>query len=851
MTTARPSTAASPTAPSAAAVLDALGDLVLLADHAGDITWSSPSVEEVLGWRADQLIARPITDLVADGPDHDVEVDELRDALTTPGGRRPGRCTFVTADGDRVRIEHVTTNRLGSGDLDAVVLAGRVLADGDPWADEVVAEPWAAALLRATSDLIFGVLRDGTITYASPSSRDVLGRSPRDLTGKALADLVHSRDRPLLQTMLGDGHTHRQPAVLRFEHVDGTLRHVRTELAAVRGGSDVVDRIGDLVVTGTDVTERRQVQDLLADQASVLERIARGAPLDETLDAVARLLSHRLDQVGVVIGYGDQRGGWHDRTLNVSREVVAVLDRTAVIRPHVSEGGFDGRLPRTILRSPGWSAVVRAATGSSAQGCWALDLVTGPGRVIGRLVVLLTEDRPATPAEAELVDRAGDLVTIAVERQGMQERMERQALHDDLTGMANRHLLMQAIEAASLANPEGSVGLLFCDLDRFKLINDSLGHEAGDRLLVEVANRFRRGVRPGDLVARMGGDEFVVLCPGVDSEEVILRVADRLAMMLTEPIDLPGTRVVVSASIGVVCASGPVTDPSMLLRDADLAMYEAKQEGRGRHAVFRPELRSQAVERLELENALRVALRADEMQLEYQPIVSLVDGSLKGYEALLRWHRPGVGIVGPNDFIPVATETGLIVDIGRWVIQEAVAEAARWTDTPVAVNLAARQLVDPDLVDFVALQLAEHDLPAGRLCLEVTESDLMADPQTSGDVLRQLKELGVRLAIDDFGTGFATLDYVRRFAFADILKIDGSFIAGIAEPKSRDKAIVEASLVLARTLGFETVAEGVETEEQRLQLVELKCELAQGHLFSKPVPAEMLPGRAPVEPVED
>ena len=391
-----------------------------------------------------------------------------------------------------------------------------------------------------------------------------------------------------------------------------------------------MDEIGGLVVTGTDVTERRQVQDLLADQASVLERIARGAPLDDTLDAVARLLSHRLDQVGVVICYGDQRGAWHDRTLNVSREVVAVLDRTAVIRPRDSEGAVDRGGRPSILRSPGWSAVVRAATGSGAQGCWVLDLATGPGRVVGRVVVLLTEDRPATPAEAELVERAGDLVLIAVERHGMHERMERQALHDDLTGMANRHLLMQAIQAASQANPNGSLGLLFCDLDRFKLINDSLGHEAGDRLLVEVANRFRRGVRPNDLVARIGGDEFVVLCPGMDNDEALLRVADRLAMVLTEPIDLPGTRVVVSASIGVLCAGGRVTDPSMLLRDADLAMYEAKQEGRGRHAVFRPELRSQAVKRLELENALRVALRADEMQLAYQPIVSLADGSLRG-----------------------------------------------------------------------------------------------------------------------------------------------------------------------------------------------------------------------------
>ena len=302
--------------------------------------------------------ARPITDLVRRRPRPRRRGRALcATPSPTPGARRPGRCTFVTADGDRLRIEHVVTNRLGSGDLDAVVVAGRVLADGEPSGrrgrGRTVGVGAPAGHQRP--DLR---RRSATGRSPTPARRAATCSAARHATSPATRSPTWCTpdDRPLLQTLLGDGHPHRAPAVLRFEHVDGTLRHVRIELAAVRGGSDVVDTIGDLVVTGTDVTERRQVQDLLADQASVLERIARGAPLDETLDAVARLLSHRLDQVGVVIGYGDQRGGWHDRTLNV----VARGRRPSWTGPpssgrHVSEGGFDGRPPRSILRSPGWS----------------------------------------------------------------------------------------------------------------------------------------------------------------------------------------------------------------------------------------------------------------------------------------------------------------------------------------------------------------------------------------------------------------------------------------------------------------------------------------------------------------
>ena len=294
---------------------------------------------------------------------------------------------------------------------------------------------------------------------------------------------------------------------------------------------------------------------------------------------------------------------------------------------------------------------------------------------------------------------------------------------------------------------------------------------------------------------------------------------------------------VVSSSIGVLHATG-VREPTAVLQDADLAMYEAKQQGRNRVARFHDGLRDRAIVRLEVENALRDAIRSDEMILHYQPVVRLRDGRMTGVEALLRWVRPGLGMVQPGAFVPVATDTGLILPLGRWVIEEAVAAAARWPELEIAANLSARQLTDVDLVEFVEDVLDRNRVRPSRLCLEVTEADLITDTELVVDQLARFKQLGVRLAIDDFGTGFATLDYLRRFASADILKVDASFVAGVTDPTSHDLAIVSAAMVLADNLGFETVAEGVETEAQREVLERLGCDLAQGYLFSPPVTAD-------------
>ncbi|MEY2457245.1 MAG: hypothetical protein QOK06_2339, partial [Acidimicrobiaceae bacterium] len=399
-----------------------------------------------------------------------------------------------------------------------------------------------------------------------------------------------------------------------------------------------------------------------------------------------------------------------------------------------------------------------------------------------------------------------------------------------------------------------AVAVLFIDLDSFKVVNDSLGHAAGDELLGHVAERLAAAVPATDTVGRFGGDEFVVLCEDIEGEADAVQMAERLAAAMQRPFALAvaGAEVVVRCSIGIALTVGREVNADALVRDADAAMYRAKDEGRNQYALFEPQLHSRMLSRLKLEHALHHGLARDELRVAYQPIVRLADGRIVGVEALVRWERPGHGLVGAVDFVPVAEETGLIVAMGAWVLRAACEQIVAWDAVVdplnLSVNLSARQLADPSLVATVERTLAETGLAPSRLCLEVTESALASDADTADVALAALKELGVRLAIDDFGTGYATLDYVRRFSMADELKIDRSFVAGLTDIHVPDAAIVSASIVLANALGFDTVAEGVESPEQLAVLRRLGCQYAQGYWFSRPVPADELTPLLPHSP---
>jgi len=419
-----------------------------------------------------------------------------------------------------------------------------------------------------------------------------------------------------------------------------------------------------------------------------------------------------------------------------------------------------------------------------------------------------------------------------------------QATHDDLTGLNNRRALAGQIDRL-LEDPASSeIAVLLLDLDRFKVINDSLGHERGDELLVVISDRIRLSVRPGDYVARLGGDEFAVIARGPVDLDSAQRLSDRLLRIIGEPVTL-GTQVVYpSASIGIAIADGQ-SGSSELMRRADIAMYRAKSEGRQRHEVFDEELRHEVVVRMDTEAGLRGALREHELTVHYQPEFSLEDGSVLGAEALVRWQHPSRGLLPAASFIEVAEEAGLLVEIGEFVLREACREAAEWPrhgrSPVISVNLAASQIQREETVDLVQSVLLEVGLAASQLCLEITESAMMRDPARSERILTMLKELGVKLAVDDFGTGFSSLAYLKRFP-VDILKIDQSFVRDLGEDRDNEK-FVNSIIRLADSLGLGVIAEGVETEQQAKILRALGCETVQGYLYARPAAAEEMRAR--------
>ncbi len=423
------------------------------------------------------------------------------------------------------------------------------------------------------------------------------------------------------------------------------------------------------------------------------------------------------------------------------------------------------------------------------------------------------------------------------------EALAHQALHDGLTGLPNRILFTDRVEMAlaRVKRRSATLGLLYFDLDGFKRINDSLGHDAGDEVLVAVADRVRSVLRPADTLARFGGDEFTVLSEEIVSPGDLGGIARRIAAVVAEPVALGVGMAHVSASIGVALAAEDSTSES-LVREADAAMYLAKQSGGGRYEVFDAEMRRRALRRLETEHALTRALERREFRLHYQPKVNVVTGQIVGLEALVRWNNPESGLLPPAEFIGLAEETGMIVPLGAWVLTEALEQARRWRDShpaapPLAmsVNLSARQLALPDLVEVVRSAIRDTRTDPALLWLEITESVAMGHAQSTFAMLEALKELGLRLAVDDFGTGYSSLSYLKSFP-VDILKIDRSFVSGLdRDPASA--SIVAAVINLAHALGLTAVAEGVEEVGELTELRRMGCDVAQGFLLGRPQPA--------------
>jgi diguanylate cyclase (GGDEF)-like protein/PAS domain S-box-containing protein len=511
-------------------------------------------------------------------------------------------------------------------------------------------------------------------------------------------------------------------------------------------------------------------------------------------------------------------------------------------------------------------ALAVAAVVAAAVLAYALTRsVSRPLRQLRRGVDRIAQGNLTQRIELNRRDELGQLGdaldAMASDLHEARNELQRVALHDALTGLPNRTLLLDRLEqaVARLARGNDLAALLLVDLDEFKVINDTMGHLTGDAVLASVGARLTEQLRDFDTASRIGGDEFAVLVEGLTDEAEVLAVAERIRRAINEPLDVNGSELRPAASIGVATASEGTEEAAELLRNADLAMYAAKQAGRDRCVVFEASMRESALERAQLERALRAAVHRDELVLHYQPTIDLGSGRITGVEALIRWEHPELGMMPPAKFIPLAEETGIIVPLGRWVLREACAQLCEWqraeperyAEFKMNVNLSARQLERPGVVADVEHALEQTGLDPRHLVLELTESTLAGGDELL-ERLQQLRALGVRLAVDDFGTGYSSLAYLRRFPI-DILKIDRSFISGIAS-RSTDATLASTIIDLGRMLDLTTVAEGIEDAQQLELLRSLGCSMGQGYLIAKPLPATELAAfvaQMPAYPVPD
>jgi diguanylate cyclase (GGDEF)-like protein/PAS domain S-box-containing protein len=705
-------------------------------------------------------------------------------------------------------------------------------------------------LAENSSDVISRHTPDGVYLYASPACSAILSYPPEAMLGHRLVAFVHPDDVEGVVTCWAAPRNSGETVTItfRFRRADGQYAWLESTCRTL--SDPVTGAIREIHSSSRDVSSRREMQSREQIRADVLEMIAEGDPLNDILRRLIDAAEHQ-EPDAMAAGVMISNGQLHHCAPNlptqigfsIERQMYRLISRFSALAAQTT----DRVIVCDLLIDPAWEEMRSEFEKLGLHCCWTILILSRHRDAAGAFTLYRRDCQRPSASTVELMKLASELTSVAVDQRQLSDQLTFQARHDGLTQLPNRAMfsdrLEQALATSARSGRPGAV--LVVDVDRFKHVNDTYGHQAGDQLLCEVATRLGRRLRKSDTLARMGGDEFAMILADLSQVTDAELVADALIEEFATPTKLQGREIFVSVSLGLATFPQNGTDPVTLLKNADLAMYRAKETGRNTCRSFTPNMGEGAVERLELETALRHAVPNGELRLHYQPKVD-IDRTIVGIEALVRWEHPTLGMIPPAKFIPLAEETGLILPIGAWVLCEAVRQTRAWVDAgiavvPIAVNVSALQFTQPDFISGVADALRKPGMPENCLEIELTESLLMGSMSEAADKLAQLKEMKVHVAIDDFGTGYSSLAYLQRLSI-DTLKIDHSFVSSIESERNSHsgRTIVTAIISLAKSLGLRVVAEGVETETQRQFLISLGCDLMQGFLFSRPMTAELL-----------
>jgi diguanylate cyclase (GGDEF)-like protein/PAS domain S-box-containing protein len=780
-------------------------EIVTIVDPDGTLRYANPAWQRVLGYDPEEEIGTMNVLDHVHPEDHPHVLEETEKAFSEGGiATNAAEYRFRHKDGSWRWMESVGTYLLDDPAVRGVVVTSRDVTKRKK-AEEALKEneTFVRQLLRSLPNGSVNVFdRDLRYLFAEGRGLEEVGRSRETLVGRTIQEVFGEEGLGLVQ-----GHYRKafSGEEVRFELPMGELAY---EINAAPLHTDEDGEVRTIIAVARNITERKRAEEALRESEERLHVLA-----DSAFEGIL------ITDEGVI--------------LEVNRALTDMFGYEA--------SDVLGRSPMEFVTPEHRDLVQKKIASGSEEPYEAFGVRKDGTRLDLEVRGRAYRYRGSTVRVTAVRDITG--------RKKAEKRLEHQAFHDPLTDLPNRYLFMDRLGHA-LARTQRrrgrQVAVLFMDLDGFKVVNDSLGHEMGDRLLVAVSERLKGCLRPEDTLARFGGDEFVVLLEDVEGPDEAVRVAERIIEVLKDRFVLDGRELYARASIGIAIGEDRTKDPDDLLRGADTAMYRAKDEGKG-YSLFDPSMYDRVLDRLEAENDLGRAVEQEEFVLHYQPLVSLQTGEVVAVEALVRWEHPERGLLNPDEFVPMAEESGLVIPMGEQVLREACLRAKKWQDKHphnpplvLSVNLSVKQLSRPDLAETIEGILKETGLDASTLTLDVTETIYVRALAGNTATLNRLKDLGVRISIDDFGMGYSSLAYLKHLP-ADSLKIDRSFVRGLGEDVE-DTAIVHTIIELAHTLGLEVIAEGVETEEQALLLSEMGCDLAQGYHFARPLPPDEISG---------